>query len=162
MKRTRRITRGGFTLAESIVAIIVISLMVPPAVAMLRDASTVHAVSLNNVRAVTLASAVLEQVLADASSPSTNLGMSAFASPSTYLNTAGTGLVSRMSGVSSLYSGMGFAWSLNIGGLVNSAGASTGTSADIYRYIRVTVTWNSDRSGAKSYVLGAMVTDLTP
>lgn len=161
MTRFRPNSRRGFTLPEAIVAVIVVSLLVPPAVSMLRDASTARAESLNIVRAALLAQGVLEQVEADASSSS--LGMTAFGDANAYLNTASTGLVARMDAVSSFYTAMGMTWSLNIGGLVSQNGSATGIAAqDIYRYVQVTVSWSSDRSGTKSYTVGALVTDLTP
>lgn len=162
MKNPRRCS--GFSLVEAIMAIVVMSLLITPTVAMLRDSTSARMDATQETRASVLATAVLEQVQADVASPNGSLGMAALASSSTYLNTASTGLIARMSGVTSAYSALGMSWSLSIGGLVGYDGVATGNSLrDVYRSITVTITWTSVRTGsARSYVVNQLVTDLTP
>jgi prepilin-type N-terminal cleavage/methylation domain-containing protein len=158
-------TRRGFTLVESIVVVVVVALLVPPAVSMLQSAQTSRVDSANTLRASVLAGAVMEQVLADASSPAASLGMAAFAAPATYTDTATTGLKARLAAVTSAYQTQGLTWSLSIGGLVSKTGSADADSAkNIFRTVTVTVTWNSTRAGvgSRSYALTSLVTDLTP
>lgn len=153
----------GFTLIEALLVVVVIATLVPPATTMMRDASLARSDSTHITRATLLAQGVMEQVLADAASPSGSLGMAAFASSSTYLDSPVTGLRARLSGLTSVYTASGHAWTLSIGSLVSASGALTDDSTrDVYRRISVSVTWNSGRSGARSFTLTALVTDLTP
>ncbi|MFM9957163.1 MAG: hypothetical protein ACKVZJ_03740 [Phycisphaerales bacterium] len=157
--------RGGFSLVEAIVVVIVVSLLVPPSVSMLQQAQTSRMDSTNTLRAGVLARAVMEQVLADASSPSASRGMAALANPTTYLDTGTTGLKARLASVTSAYQTLGLSWDLSIGGLISQSGSADADSTkNIYRAVTVTVTWNSARSGvgARSYALSSLVTDLTP
>jgi prepilin-type N-terminal cleavage/methylation domain-containing protein len=157
--------RRGFTLVESIIVVVVVALLVPPSVSMLQSAQTSRVDSANTLRASVLAGAVMEQVIADASSPAASLGMAAFAAPSTYTDTATTGLKARLAAVTSAYQAQGLTWSLSIGGLVSKTGTANADSAqNIYRAVTVTVTWNSARAGvgSRSYALTTLVTDLTP
>lgn len=163
--RMSRRDRAGFTLIEAMLAVVVLSLLVTPSIAMLRDAAMARVEATQNTRASVLAGAVLEQVVADASSSASSLGMVVFADSSAYLNTATTGLVARLSPITSHYASIGLSWSLNISALVSSNGVATGdTTKDVYRYIKVTVTWTSARTSGvtKSMSTGVLVTDLTP
>lgn len=156
----RRFGRG-FTLLEAVAAIVVLGVLVPPSVSMLRTAAVTRAGSIDTMRATWLAQAVMEQVIADVSSPATGMGMSALTSSSTYVDTATTGLRARLVGVTAGYPS-GFTWTLTIGGLVGPAGTATGSSTtDIYRYVRVNVTWATPH-GSKTFTTGALLTDLRP
>lgn len=156
-------SRRGFSLVEAIVVIVVVSLLVPPSVSMLREAQTMRVDSANASRASVLARAVMEQVLADASSPAPALGMAALASAPDYLDAPGTGLRARMGTVTAAYDTLGLTWDVSIGGLVSASGAADADSSrNIYRVVEVTVSWNSARGGARTYTLSSIVTDLTP
>ena len=160
-----RSARRGFSLVESIIVVVVVAMLVPPSVSMLQSAQTSRVDSANTLRASVLAGAVMEQVLADASSPSASLGMAAFTAPATYTDTATTGLKARLAAVTSAYQTLGLTWSLSIGGLVSRTGtAHADSTQNIYRAASVTVTWNSARTGVgpRSYALTTLVTDLTP
>lgn len=163
MTRTTVPSRRGFTLIEAVVVIVVVVLLVPPSVSMLREAQVSRVDATNAVRASVLARAVMEQVLADASSPSPGLGMSAFANIQAYLDTPGTGLRARLGNVTATYQAHGLEWGLSVGGLVSESGAAhADASRNIYRVVEVSVTWDSARSGARTYQLTSVVTDLTP
>jgi len=163
MKRRSTQSRCGFTLVESIIVVVVVALLVPPAVSMLREAQVARVDSANAVRASVLCGAVLEQVLADASSPAPSLGMSAFSNSSAYLDTPTTGLRARLSSVTSAYTTLGISWSLTIGDPVAASGVADSNAAlNIYRAVTVTASWNSARVGTRNYGVTALVTDLTP
>lgn len=165
MNRRRMTARRGFSLVESVVVIIVVALLIPPSVSMLQSAQASRIDATNTVRASLLASAVMEQVLADVSSPSSSLGMAALAVPATYTDTATTGLKARLTAVTNAYQTNGLTWSLGVGSLVAASGtADADASKNIYRSVTVTVTWSPARSGAgaRSYALTSLATDLTP
>ncbi len=156
MPRSRR----GFTLMEAIAALVVLGILIPPTVAMMRDAarSRVDAVSLT--RATWLAAAVMEQVIADVNSE--NLGPEALADQVAYLETPGTGLESRLADVTALYAAGGVGWSLSIGEPVSASGVSTGDAErDVYRMVLVRVEWDS-RAGERQLELGSLLTSLQP
>lgn len=160
-----RPNRRGFSLVESIIVVVVVALLVPPSVSMLQSAQTSRVDSANTLRASVLAGAVMEQVMADASSPSASLGMTAFAAPATYTDTPTTGLKARLSTVTDSYQTLGMNWTLTVGGLVAKTGsADADPTKNIFRAATVTVTWNSARAGVgtRSYALTTLVTDLTP
>lgn len=153
--------RRAFTLMEAIAAIVVLGVIVPPSVSMLRTAAVARSGSIDTIRATWLANGVLEQVIADVSSPTSSLGMSALANSSTYVDTATTGLRARMAAVTAGYPST-FSWTLTIGSLVSASGSSTGSAAaDVYRYVQVNVTWPTPH-GSKTLNVGALVTDLRP
>lgn len=163
MNRCRTRSRRGFTLVESIIVVVVVALLVPPSVSMLREAQVARVDSANAVRATVLCGAVLEQVLADASSSAPSLGMSAFSNSAAYLDTPTTGLKARLSPVTSTYSTLGVSWSLAIGSPVAASGVADANAAlNIYRAVTVIATWNSGRVGTQTYAVTTLVTDLTP
>lgn len=163
MRRPTRSTRAGFSLVEAVVMIVVVALLVPPSVSMLSQAQAMRVDATQSTRATILARSVMEQVLADVSSPSASLGMAALASSSTYLDAPTTGLRARLADVSAAYQTLGHSWSLTIGAPVSVSGSADADSArNIYRTVQVSVTWNSARSGPRTYALSTIVTDLTP
>lgn len=164
LRRPGPSVRRAFTLIEAIAAIVVLSILITPTVAMLRDSTTARVDATQQTRATLLAAAVLEQVEADVASSSSSLGMTALASSGTYLNTPGTGLVARMANLTSAYTSKGLAWALNVGPLVSADTTTTGDSLkDVYRWVSVSVSWTSARSGAaKTFTTGLLVTDTTP
>lgn len=166
MRMTHASSRArGFSLIESIIVVVVVALLIPPSVSMLQAAQASRVDATNTVRATVLAGAVMEQVLADVSSPSSSLGMAALADATAYTDTATTGLKARLSAVTSTYQTSGLSWALAIGPLVSSSGsANADASRNIYRAVTVTVTWNAARAGVgtRSYAVTSLVTDLTP
>jgi len=150
--------RRGFTLMEAIAALVVLGILIPPTVAMMRDAarSRVDAVSLT--RATWLAAAVMEQVIADVNSEQFGLGV--LADQAAYLTSPGTGLEARIADVTSLYASAGLGWSLSIGELVSASGAATGDAdRDVYRMVQVRVEWDA-RGGERRFELGSLLTGL--
>lgn len=152
----------AFTLIEAAIVIVALALIVPPAVSWMKRAGEDRVDAVNATRASFLASAVLEQVLADAASPASGLGMSALANPSAYLTTAGTGLYPRTAGLASTYTAIGFTYAVTIGPLVDQSGAvNANASLNVFRVVTVTVTFPaSSQAAAHSLSIASMVGDL--
>ena len=162
MNTLRSIHRRAFTLIEAVVVIVALALIVPPSVAWMNRAGQDRVDAVNATRASFLASAVLEQVMADVTSPATGLGFGALASSATYLNTANTGLYARLTGLTSSYASAGLSYTVTIGSLVDQTGAVNGTPAlNTFRVVTVTVTFPaSHASAAHSLSMSTMVGDL--
>ncbi len=150
--------RRGFTLVEAVVVVVVLGLAVPPTLMMI-DATVDRQIdSLNVVRATTLATALAEQVIADASSASPGLGLSGV-SASDYATKAG-GLNERLSATISPYQALGFSHAVSVGGLVSKTGAASGTTSEnVFRLATVTVSFPSVRGGTMSLDLSALVSE---
>lgn len=155
------IVRRAFSLIESIVVVMVLGISVPPMLLLMGDAASDRVDSVSTTRATTLAAAVLEQVIADVHSSAAGLGFSALDDPATYLNTSGTGLRDRLTGVTSVYESLGITYSVGVGPLVDQTGAVSGDSSlDVFRVVTVTVDFPSARVGTLSLAVSTMVADL--
>lgn len=153
--------RRAFSLIECVVVIVALAIAVPPALAWMDSSVSSRADSVNTARATAMATAIMENVLADAASTSAGLGFAAFASPTTYVDTATTGLRARINGVTDVYAKLGFTWTLDVGALVNSAGVTSGDSAaDIFRVVTVNVSFPSASGGRLTLKISSMVTAL--
>jgi type II secretory pathway pseudopilin PulG len=151
--------RGGFTLIEAVVIVVVCAIALPATLTWLEEANQRRADSVNTTRATALATCVMEHVLADVASKSGGLGFGALANSNSYLNTAGTGLVARMSTITSLYSGMGINYAVTIGTLVDKTGVTTGNSTnDIFRVVTVAVTFAGADGTSRTVSIQSMVT----
>lgn len=150
MSRTGHLRRGA-TLIEAVVVVLVLAIAVPPTLSWLGEAAARRADSISVVRATALANVLIEQVMSD--SVSSDIGLV----PATYTDTATTGLVARMSGLSSFYSGQGFTWSLSFSGLLGPTLVATGDpTKDLYRKATVTVNY-VDSSGTARALATTMV-----
>jgi hypothetical protein len=153
--------RRAFTLIETVVIVLVCAIALPATLHWLDEANQRRVDAINSTRATSLGTCVMEHILADVSSKSPSLGFGALANPNTYLNTAGTGLVARLSAITSLYSGMGMSYTVNIGALVDGTGTATGNPAtDIYRIVTVDVSFTGADGTARSVNLQSMVSAL--
>jgi type II secretory pathway pseudopilin PulG len=153
--------RRAFSLIEAIAAIVVLSIAVPSTMAVLVDSSRANADAVNTTRASALASLVLEQVLADASSESPALGFAAFADANAYLTTATTGLNDRIAASVAPYQAVGMTYLVTIGDLADNTGAVTGNPAlDLFRLVTVTVTFPTSR-GSSNLNAAVLVADLS-
>lgn len=158
MTGTMRGSRRGFTLMEAIAALVVLGILIPPTIAMMRDAARSRVDAVKLTRATWLAAAVMEQVIADVNSE--HPGPGALTDPAAYLTTPGTGLEARIADVTSLYASAGLGWSLSIGEPVSADGASTGDAGrDVYRMVLVRVEWEA-RGGERRFELGSLLTSL--
>lgn len=159
--RTHAIPRRAFTLIEAVIVVVAIAVVVPPTLLWMDDAAGQRADAANATRASALASAVMENILADVSSRAPGLGFDALNSSSTYLNTAKTGLTARMNAVSSTYKSMGITYSVTIGKLVDYRGAVNASPAlNAFRNITVTVQFKTSRGASAAMTQSTLVTRL--
>jgi prepilin-type N-terminal cleavage/methylation domain-containing protein len=153
--------RRGFSLIECVVVIVALAIAVPPTLAWMDSSVASRADSINATRATMFCSAIMENVLADAASPTAGLGFIALADPDKYVETPGTGLRDRIGSVSKPYEALDFKWSLDVGELVNASGVSTGdATADIFRVVTVNVSFPSASGGRLTLKVSSMVTAL--
>lgn len=153
--------RRAFTLIEAVVVVVVLAVSVPPTVAWLNDAAGRRADAVNSVRAAALATCVLENVLADASSSAAGLGFGAFANPPAYLDTPATGLRARLATQTQGLESIGFTYGVEIGPLVDSTGVVNAAPANnLFRRVRVTVSMPRAEGPPAAVAVEAMVTQL--
>jgi hypothetical protein len=149
--------RRGFSLVECVVIIVALAIAVPASVAFDR-ASQQRELSLDIARATSLAQAVLEHVLADASSSTPGLGLPAFADGTAYVDTAVTGLRARLALLSAPYEAAGHTWTLSVGGLVDPTGVvHADPMQNNYRIVTVTVNFRDPSGADRSVPVSTMV-----
>ena len=152
--------RRGFTLIEAIAAIVIIATIVPTSVIMLRDSATARIDSVQTTRATWLATAVAEQIKADAASDNPSFGTDAFADDNSYLNDPTTGLYARLDALATFYDNWGVSYTVDISDPVSDSGVATGNpTEDVYRYIEVVVSWPSDRHGVRELSIGQLIAE---
>lgn len=153
--------RRAFTLIEAVVVVVVLTISVPPTVAWLNQSAGRRADAVNTIRATTLSTCVLEQILADASSTSPGRGFAAFANAATYLNTPTTGLRARITSQTQPYQTLGITYAVTIGPLVDRTGVVNPTPANnIFRRITVSVTFPRSDGPSAAIAVETMVTQL--
>ncbi|MBK9189258.1 MAG: prepilin-type N-terminal cleavage/methylation domain-containing protein [Phycisphaerales bacterium] len=135
-----RVIRRGFTLIEAVIVVVVIAIAIPPTLLWFDSAVSRRADAVSTLRATTLATLVLEHIIADVNSDAAGLGYAALASPATYLDTPGTGLRARLSSATGMYQSMGLSYQVTIGAPTDYRGVVTGTGADLFRRVTVTIT----------------------
>jgi len=160
MKRQSHIhRRRAFTLIEAVVVVLVVALAVPPTIMWLDEAVTRRADAANLNRAGMLASAVLENVIADCASDGAGLGFAALATPATYLSGGAGSLYTRLTSVAAPYQAAGLTYSVSIGGLVSSTGsADADVTQNVFRLVTVNVSYLSAAGGTRTLSVSCMVT----
>jgi type II secretory pathway pseudopilin PulG len=159
----RRTGPTAFSLIETVLVVAVIAIAVPLSTRMMSDAAADRADGVNALRAGTLAEAVLEFVIADAQSGSPGLGAAGLADAAAYLDAPSTGLRARLDPVASMYTDLGFSYTLEIAPPVSSSGIASGDPArDRYRPVSVTVSWPSARGGSLSLSVSSFAGEVTP
>ena len=154
---------GGraFTLIEAVVIVVILAIALPVTLTTLEEANQRRVDSVNTTRATALATCVMEHVLADVASRNASLGFAALANSSAYLNTAGTGLVPRLTAFTAPYTAMGFSYSVTIGSLVSKNGAASGVPAnDVFRRVMVGVTFTGADGTARVINVESLVTSV--
>ncbi|MCL4219889.1 MAG: hypothetical protein KJZ65_00830 [Phycisphaerales bacterium] len=135
MNGRRRRLRGGFSLVEAAIIVVMIGIAAPPAARMLVDAAGERSDRILISCATTYAAAVVEQVMADVSAN----GLDVLADQSAYLNAGGTGLWDRLSWVSQPFAARGVTAEVAISDLVARNGDVSGdASENVYRIVTVT------------------------
>lgn len=153
--------RRAFTLVESLAVVVVLSVAIPPAVSMMTDATRAQVDSVKQTRATWFATAILEHIIADVNSDDVNLGFDALADSNAYLTTPTTGLNDRLNVITTLYAGLGFTHSVQIGDLSDATGTVTGDpDVDVFRTITVGVTWTNMKGASRTLSIGCVMTDL--
>lgn len=133
--------RRALTLIETIAAVTIIALAVPPTLALISDATHAQRTSVTAQRAVWLATGVLEHIAADAASSDDDLGFDALGEAS-YLTAPTTGLHARAASIADFYTAFGITYAVTIGPAVDDNGSATGDpDLDVYRSVRVDVAW---------------------
>lgn len=153
--------RVGFSLIEVVIAVIVLSIAVPPVLSMLDSASGGRTDAINTTRATLMATCVLEMVMGDLSSSAPGLGFEALSDPDAYLETPTTGLRDRLAPIVDVYTDAGFAWELDIGEPVNADGTvSADQDENIFRLVRVRIIYPSSTNAAFELPVSIMVSAL--
>lgn len=141
--------------------VIVLAVALPVTLVSLDEANQRRVDSVNATRATALATCVMEHVLADVASKNASLGFGALANSNAYLNTAGTGLVPRLTAFTSAYTAIGLGYSVTIGPLVDKSGVASGVPAnDVFRRVTVGVTFTAADGTARVVNIDSMVTSV--
>lgn len=136
-------TRRGASLIEAVLVVVLLALAVPPALRLMEDVAAGRADAVNAVRAATLASGVLETVLADVA-----LGGDVLSDMNGYLQTPTTGLQARLALLAGPYEAVGLSYAVAASGLVDATGLTSGDpDRDVYRIVTVTVEFPAARGG---------------
>ena len=152
----RRRARRGFTLIEAVVVIVTLSVAIPPTLMLMNDVAGARADSVQITRATTLATGVLEHVIADVSSEQEELGFDALGDESAYVN----GLRDRIAWMTALYEDARLSYEVEIGPLVDSSGVVSGVEgSDVFRRVTVLVTIPLS-SGSEQLAISTLVTEL--
>lgn len=151
----------AFTLIEVVIVVLVLALAVPPTLMFMNESVSRNADAVNVMRATTMATCIMETILADVASTDPSLGYAALANSSTYLDTPFTGMNARLSTLLTPYTDVGMSYTVTIGAEVNSAGVVSATPAEnVFRIITVAVEFPSAQQASSSVTLSAMVSDL--
>lgn len=140
---THSARRRGFSLVDTIVAIVVLALVVPGTVTAISDASVQRASGIAVSRARWLAVEKLEDIIADRASATRGYA---------YVAAANYAAEASVTGFP------GFTRSVAI----TETGASLSGAGTGYKTVVVTVGWTDPRRGAKTLALSTVVTDYTP
>ncbi len=154
--------RRAFSLLEVIAVVIALAFAVPTMLAWFNDSATSQIDAVNINRASTLATAVMEHVIADVASNQSGQGFTALGNRITYLDTPSTGLRARIATIAAPYESIGFSWDLTIGSLTDYRGTASGdVRLDVFRLITVNVTLPSARGGTLTLPVSFRLTDPT-
>ena len=136
----QRWSSSAFTLIEAIIAIVILSVAMPPMLWAIRDSQTARVSPILTSRARWLATEKLEDVIADRHS--TTRGYSYVVSGSYAAEPTITGFP-------------GFSRSVAI----TESGAAFATGGTGYKLVTVTVSWTDARAQSRSLALSTVVTD---
>lgn len=156
-----RAVRRAFSLIEVVIAVIVLSIAVPPTLNLMDSAGTGRADAINTTRAALLATSVLETVTADVNSQAPGLGFEALGDAGTYLDTPSSGLYARLESATDPYTSAGLTYTVTIGGLVSADGTVSADADDnIFRVVTVRVGFTAASSASYQVPFRTMVSAL--
>lgn len=151
----------AFTLIEVVIAVIVLSIAVPPTLNLLESTSAGRVNAIFTTRGTFLSTVVLESVLADMTSSQADLGFDALADSSAYLETTSTGLYARLESVAQPFTDVGLTYTVTIGELVASDGqVSQNASENIFRIVTVVVSFEGSDGSQLSMPTSIMVSEM--
>lgn len=151
----------AFTLIEVVIAVIVLSIAVPPTLNLLGSTSAGRVNAIHTTRATFLSTSVLETVLADMTSNQAFLGFDALNDAQAYLTTANTGLYARLSGLTQYYQDVGLRYTVTIGELVSSDGqVSQSQNENIFRTVTVIVEFEGSDGSQMTMPTSLMVSEM--
>lgn len=160
-RSARKIGWRGFTLIEAVVVIVALAVAVPPTLTWMDENVRQRADAVAVTRATALATAVMENVLADVASDSPGLGMAALATPTSWLDAPSSGLRARLSGLTADYTAAGYSYDVQVGALVDSSGAVNASPAEnVFRIVTVVVNFPSAMGAGRELRIASMVTEL--
>ena len=150
----------GFSLLEVVAVIVALAFAIPTTLSWFNDSATSQIDAININRASTLASAIMENVIADAASTTPGQGFTAFADRTVYLDAPSVGLRARMATTSSTYQTLGYTWEITIGPLTDYQGNTTSDARlAVFRLVTVNVTFPSARGGTLTLPIYNRITD---
>ncbi|MHA7812685.1 MAG: type IV pilus modification PilV family protein [Phycisphaerales bacterium] len=156
-----RAVRRAFSLIEVVIAVIVLSIAVPPTLNLMDSAGAGRADAINTTRAALLATSVLETVTADVNSQAHGLGFEALGDAATYLDTPSSGLYARLESATDSYTSAGLTYTVTIGGLVSADGTVSADADDnIFRVVTVRVGFTAASSASYQVPFRTMVSAL--
>jgi hypothetical protein len=146
------------TLLEAVVAVVVLSVAVPPTLMLLGEAAASRTDSIITTKAAMYAQTLLEQIIADVASPQEGLGFDAIAMEDAYLE----GLVTRLENTLIPYQASGLSHTIQIGLLAPPDGLPTGDpQLDVYRRVRIEIAYPSS-STMQTLVIEQLLTEIAP
>lgn len=158
MTQSRDVSNRGLTLIESVAAVIVLAIAVPPTLSMLQTVEGRRVDSIGVTRATLYAQAVMEQIIADVASQEPGMGFSALADSVIYSDS----LDSRLASIDEVYAGVGLSRTLLIGPLSDAEGVVNGDpAADKFRRVQVEVTF-ATHDGYETLPITHMLTEISP
>jgi len=138
--RPSRTRRRASTLIEAVICVAVLGIAVPPMLEIITNAAADRADAVNTERAAIFAQSIMEAVIADAASRHDGLGFAALAQPGSYLD----GFSQRNAAIATAHEQIGMDYAISISGPVDRTGTeNTDESRNLYRVVRVTVTYRS-------------------
>lgn len=151
----------AFTLIEVVIAVIVLSIAVPPTLTLLGSTSAGRINAIHTTRATFLSTIVLEAVLADMTSTQESLGFEALIDSQTYLSAANTGLYDRLDDYTQFYQDVGLNYTVTVSELVSSDGqVSQEPSDNIFRVITVLVVFEASDGSQMTMPTSLLVSEM--
>ncbi len=128
--------RSGFSLIEAVLIILMISVAIPPSIAMMTEASANQADRVLLATAMSYAQGISDQIMADVSAN----GLDILADANLYLDAGGTGLWARMGWVTEPYESRDLTSTVSISELVDYQGnVSADPAENLFRIVTVTI-----------------------